>query len=171
MTENEINQLWEKYYPKIYGYFYKRVSNLADVDDLSSTTANAFFETLLDTHKLDKIHQLESYLFKIAHNQLVNFIKFKSKQPTLIGLTDQFDISPEAQQARSENYESQISAIFNFAKNCLSDEENKILELNLKQELNSIEIGQKLNLKPNTVRQKLKRIIAKLKKNKQFLQF
>lgn len=171
MTENQINQLWEKYYPKIYGYFYKRVSNLADVDDLSSTTANAFFGTLLNKEKMSKVYQLESYLFKVAHNQLVNFINFKSKQPTMVSLDDQLSLSKEIDQSRSENYQSQVSAIFNFAQNCLSDEENKILELNLKQELNSIEIGNKLNLKPNTVRQKLKRIIAKLKKNKQFLQF
>jgi RNA polymerase sigma factor (sigma-70 family) len=68
-------------------------------------------------------------------------------------------------------YKIQAEEILKFAKSHIKDDEYIILEMNLIQEFNSTEIGQKLNIKANTVRQKLKRIIHKLQKHKHLFKF
>lgn len=171
MTEIEIQKLWNVYYPKVYGYFFRRVTSVSDVEDITSIVLTGFFKTLLDSEKYQKIKNIDNYLWKIAHNQLASFINLKSKQPIFVGLEEEFVVGVEHKTINKLKLHNQTQSIFSFAEKNFNQTDVQILRLNLEEELNSTQIGQKLNMKPATVRQKLKRAISKLMKYKHTLTF
>jgi DNA-directed RNA polymerase specialized sigma24 family protein len=77
MSNFNINAEWEIYYPKVYGYFFRRLNNRLDVEDLTSLVLSQFFQTLLDQEKASRILNQNAYLWKIARNQLATFIDTK----------------------------------------------------------------------------------------------
>lgn len=146
MNEIEIQKLWNTYYPKVYGYFFRRVTSISDVEDITSIVLTSFFKTLLDPEKHQKIQNLDYYLWKIAHNQLASFINLKSKQPIFVSLEEEFFIGVEYKTIDKVKLHNQIQSIFSFAEKNFNQTDVQILRLNLEEELNSTQIGQKLRL-------------------------
>jgi RNA polymerase sigma factor (sigma-70 family) len=165
MTNFSNQQMeWEYWYPRVYGYFYKRVNNKTDVEDLTSNTLSTVFTA-------NNVLNFQAYTWKVAHNYLVRFIDLKTKTPTPIPLDENLNWSPsqcdlESENAYCENYTAKLSNLRLCIESQLSEESDKqLIDLSIYQEKNSTEIGQIMNLKPDTVRQKLSRTIKKLKKN------
>ena len=166
MTDYELKLFWDNYYPKVFGFFFKRVQSLSDVEDLTSLIMTQILQKLADQHEIENLH---SYLWKMCRYKLHDYINQKKNLPNLVELKEYDDdgllTSPQS------TYKIQADEILKFAKSYIKDDEYFILEMNLIQEFNSTEIGQKLNIKANTVRQKLKRIIHKLQKHKHLFKF
>jgi RNA polymerase sigma factor (sigma-70 family) len=166
MTDYELKLFWDNYYPKVFGFFFKRVQNVSDVEDLTSLIMTQILQKLADQHEIENLH---SYLWRMCRYKLYDYINQKKNLPNLVELKEYDDdgllTSPQS------TYKIQAEEILKFAKSHIKDDEYIILEMNLIQEFNSTEIGQKLNIKANTVRQKLKRIIHKLQKHKHLFKF
>jgi RNA polymerase sigma-70 factor, ECF subfamily len=160
MNETELQDIWKTYFPRVYGYFFRRVSNRQDVDDLTSIVMTSFIQA-----KIEKdIDKIESYLWAIARTQLFLFIRNKSKAPVTIEMTEEFDTSSDFENIQAaRTLEERLSRLYNLTKNNLTQEEQKIFSLTYQDGYNSVEIGKLLDLKSNTVRQKLSRIISKIK--------
>jgi RNA polymerase sigma factor (sigma-70 family) len=90
-TLANIDQLWSEYYPKVYGYFFRRVNNRVDVEDLTSIVLTEFFNNTLDNPKILNPH---GYLWSIAYFRLIDHIRTKSKTPRMIEIDDSF-VSPD----------------------------------------------------------------------------
>ena len=86
MNNQTLQQKWDVYYPKVYGYFFRRVNNKTDVEDLTSMVLHKFFEVLINPEKSATLNNKNGYLWKIAHNHLVDFIKNKQKRPIVISI-------------------------------------------------------------------------------------
>ncbi len=67
-------EVYKKYYPKIYNYFWYRIGHDADVaNDLTQETFVKAYKAL-PKYKITKVSYY-SYLLKIAHNVLVNYYR------------------------------------------------------------------------------------------------
>jgi RNA polymerase sigma factor (sigma-70 family) len=163
MNSNQtIDEMWETYYPKVYGYFYRRVNNLQDVEDLTSVVLTQFLTKLQENH--DEILKPNAFLWKIAYFHLVDFINFKSKKIIPISIDDDFEAPNELEsKLQADELNTKLEKILLFAQSSLSNEEYSIFSRSYLDGDRIMDIAHDLDLKANTVTVKLKRIITKLK--------
>lgn len=160
MNDNDLQETWKIYFPRVYGYFFRRVTNREDVDDLTSVVMTSFIQAKLEKN----IEKIESYLWAIARTQLHLFIRNRSKSPATIEMTEEVDQNDNFEDEQAiKTLEFRLNNLYYLTKNYLTSEEQEIFSLTYRDGYNSTEIGQQLNIKPNTVRQKLSRIISKIK--------
>lgn len=166
MEEKEIEKLWAIYYPKIYGYYIKRVQNREDVEDLTSITMQGLLSTLLDEEKSNRISNPEAYAWKIAHNQLVHFIDRKSKLPVTVGLNDDTSSIDRLTDSKyTSNWNDKLLCIQSCALKTLKEQDFEIVKLSIIEDMQSKEISSLLGLTAETVRQRLSRSLKKLRKD------
>lgn len=178
---DEITNLWNELYPRIYGYFYRRINNISVVEDLTALTLSIFLENV-QNGKIEKTNF--GYLWQIARNSLFEYCRQKSKN--FISLSD-FDENLVDQKLANRNAEL-IEKIKTAAQKCLKNDEFAMfcdyyssdlcnsnlqnlktskIHSNLDQNSptdNFTNFYQRYNLKPSTLRQKIHRIKLKLQK-------
>lgn len=164
--EVEMLKIWEKYYPRVYGYFFRRIDNQQDIEDLTSLCLTI----LLEQSQQKVIKNIDLYLWKIVFNQLQEYFRSKSKIPVSLEIIEnisqkELEIWEKKQQENQKNDQHQklIELIINTAKKFLKPQELDLF-FSYYQESN-VFLEQKYNLKPATLRQRIKRIKTKLKKN------
>jgi RNA polymerase sigma factor (sigma-70 family) len=162
--ENKERELWELYYPKVFGYFYKRVDNKTDVEDLTAVTMNNFLFVILDPEKNNSIKNPQAYLWKIANNQLVGFIKYKSKHLISVGINDNLDsLDHYYESTESSHHKMKI----NEMNRCLEESSNtadlEILKCLIIDDKSSKEVAIEFGLSDGNVRIKAHRLIQKLR--------
>jgi RNA polymerase sigma factor (sigma-70 family) len=162
--DRELQQAWEKWLPKVFGYFYKRINNPSDVEDLTAETMNAAFLA-------SEIQNFDAYIWKVAHNHLVGYIRTKSKNTEPISMNNVDDWKPLPQDEELETvvcsrYEERKAILQQCVdSNLKSDEEKKLITYSIIDEKNSTQIGELLNIQPDTVRQRISRTLRRLKKH------
>ncbi len=159
----DFDGLFELYYPKIYGYFFRRVSSRSDVEDLTMVTLTNFFEVL----KKKDLENQQGYLWKIAHNQLVNFYNFNSKQKMIIGFEDIESIEKyinfDIEESRSPYFKMRIESLLICLEKNLDTKDYHLVQASIFEEKNSVELSAEFGLKPENIRQRLSRIFKKVK--------
>ncbi|MEM1312261.1 MAG: sigma-70 family RNA polymerase sigma factor [Patescibacteria group bacterium] len=164
MSDDVLRRTWKEYYPKVYGYFFRRITNKTDVEDLTSIVMTKFLNLFQDENKLNKIKNRHAYLWKIAHNQLVYFIKTQQKKAIEIGFGDDyFEIDNQIEHAYSTRYQHKIQCLLECIDQSLKDQDAQIVKMAFIEEKSSKSIGHIFELKPENVRQKISRSIKKLK--------
>lgn len=160
LTQQQISDLWNEYYPRVYGYFFKRVTSQADVDDLTSVTMTGFIQNL-DTKE---ILQPAGFLWKIARNQLCLYIKHKSKNPISIEDLDDFESLETTEDSEiSEKYRDLLQQVLLKAETYLTADDLNILKRSYFEEQTSVQIAKDMDTTPGNIRIRLMRITQKLK--------
>jgi RNA polymerase sigma factor (sigma-70 family) len=156
-------KLWSEYYPKVYGYYYRRVNNRQDCEDLTSLVLTNFINKMTDPDK--QIQSPNGYLWRSAHNHLINFIKSKSIHPTIVGIEgDVVDvIDQEVENHRSDNYNQKVSELLECVQNQLQGVELQIVEEVVMNDKKSVDVAKTINLSAQNTRQKLSRSLKKLR--------
>jgi RNA polymerase sigma factor (sigma-70 family) len=164
MTEQQINAIWEEYYPKVFGYFFRRVNNQADVEDLTSITLSGFMLVLVDDNKRQNIKNIHGFLWKIANNQLATFIRNKSKVLITVGLNDNLDsLDENIEDDLSDHYKAKIQDIDKCLQDTIKAEDYQIIRASIIDEMPSKEIAIMFNQTADNIRQRISRGIKKLK--------
>ena len=76
-----FGQLYRQYVKRIYNYHYRHTSNVAEAEDL---TSNTFYRALRSiTQYNEKGASFQAWIFRIAHNLVVNWYRDRSRHPTV----------------------------------------------------------------------------------------
>lgn len=166
ISSSQVSQAWDYWYPLVYGYFYRRVNVREDVEDLTANTLAALFIK-------EDVQNPKAFVWQTAKNQLYKYINTKSKLPKTVDFQEEIvehfvtdsEYSPDLEfdEVYSPRFESKIQQLVECCQNQLSVDDYKMVCVSILENKNSTQIGEEFNLKPNTVRQKLKRCFAKLK--------
>jgi RNA polymerase sigma factor (sigma-70 family) len=162
MTETEIAQTWQEWYPKVYGYFFRRIEDQMAVEELTATVMEAFIMKQATSDQ--NISFPKAYMWRICHNALASYIRDKSKS-----VIDNVDleicepIDQSIENYRSEWYSSKVKELINCAQKSVSSEEFEIIELSILDDKKSHDVAQTLGINAGTVRQKLSRALAKIR--------
>lgn len=163
MTDTEINHLWDEYYPKVFGYFYRRLTNRQDIEDLTSVSLTAFL-TKIDNPSL-QIENKNAYLWRICHNQLAMLINTKSKTPAFVPYDESW--IPQDTQLET-NYSAEFKTRMQSLQACinkhLTPEESQLINLAYIEQQTSQQIATYLNSTAVAIRKRLSRSINKIKK-------
>lgn len=159
-SDTELKKQWLYWYPRVYGYFYKRIGQKYEIEELTANTLNTVFLA-------QNIKDFKAYLWKVAHNYLVRYINTKNLEPMTISLDDSMEfVDQRLENTTSRRYNGKLEQLKKCIQNQIKDEhERQLLDLCIQQEKNSTEVGKLLNLNPGNVRQKLFRTLKKLRES------
>lgn len=108
LKDKEVfSQIIERYQHKIYRYI-KRISSFSD-DHISDILQNTFIKTYVNLNNFDTSLQFSSWLYRIAHNETISFLRKNKKhiEATLFpdDSMEEFksDIHIENQQIKTED--------------------------------------------------------------------
>ena len=77
--KNSMTDLYSKYFDKIYNYFFYRVNNTNDCEDLCSETFFAVFESIKNFDE-SKYKNLSPWIYSIAYRKLCDFFEKTKKK-------------------------------------------------------------------------------------------
>ena len=154
MNNNFSKSLWDEYYAKVYGYFYRRLDDKFLVEDLTAQTLNDFF---LNSKILES-----QYIWGIAKNKLYGFLrdKYKSK---IVNLEDSENILINFGEHYSSHFLEKMELLKDCVKNQLSIIDQQIVNLSIQEDFNGREVATQLGITEGNVRIRLFRALKKLR--------
>lgn len=158
-SEAILADLYEEYYDKIAHYAYVRIGDKAEAEDIAGEVFLRALESL-KSYKERGI-PMQAWLFRIAHNLVVDYYRKTAKRKTVPIDTVQVeaDDDPVAMAERNIEFER-----VNRAMEQLTQEQRDVLGLRFLGGLTSKEAGQILNKRDGTVREMQRAAIEKLRK-------
>ncbi|RJQ39609.1 MAG: sigma-70 family RNA polymerase sigma factor [Dehalococcoidia bacterium] len=160
VKENEarLAGLYEEYYDRIAHYVYVRIGNRAEAEDIAG---EVFLKALksLKSYR-DKGIPMQGWLFRIAHNLVVDYLRRMTKRKTVpidsLALPDADDPVDQAER----NMEM---ARVTEAMKQLTEEQREVINLRFFGGLTSKEAGEVLRKSDGAVREMQRAAIEKLR--------
>ncbi len=146
--EAELAALYESYYDRIARYAFVRLGNQADAEDLASEVFLRALESL-DSYR-ERGVPMQAWLFRIAHNLIVDHFRKSAKQKTISidTVIVKAETDPEEQAIAGLEVARIIKALGR-----LTESQRKVIELRFFGELTSEEAGHVLNKRAGAVRE------------------
>lgn len=151
--------LYNHYFPKIYGYIYKRVGSTEIAEDIVSDT---FLKVFCNLKKYNyQGYSFSAWIYRIATNNLVDYYRKSGRSKeikidSIQGFSDEENPSPFEKVASV--YER---SIVRSAISCLSEKDQKVLYLKFFAELDINEIAKTMQISENNARVLVHRAIKK----------
>lgn len=149
-------KLMKKYYQMIYNLVYRMISRKEDVEDL---TQEAFIKAFNSLQNFDKQFAFSTWLFKIATNNAIDYLR-KKKLSTFsidkeIAADDsdyKFEIPDHENKPDRHIVDDQMKKILNEAIESLPNKYKEVIVLRHKEEKEYEEIAKELKLPLGTVK-------------------
>jgi RNA polymerase sigma-70 factor (ECF subfamily) len=151
----EFKNLYQKWLGRIFRYFYFRVGNKKDAEDLTSQLFLKVYEDLPCYHNRG---YFSAWLFAIAHARLTDFYRKGRKEIALSDLTPEVNV-PDLLSRSAHRIE--IEQLFGLLRS-LSVEEQELIRLRFAADLSYQEIGAILNRKEDAVRKSIARLLERM---------
>ena len=151
----EFKQLYQKWMARIFRYFYFRVGNVKDAEDL---TSQVFLKVFEDLPRYRDRGCFSAWLFSIAHARVVDYYRRGHREVPLSTLAP--ETVPDDLPAQSA-YRDDIQHLLVMLQS-LSMEEQELIRLRFAAELSYQEIGLILNRKQDAVRKSISRLLERM---------
>jgi RNA polymerase sigma factor (sigma-70 family) len=146
---------WNQWYNTVYGYVYRRVSVRTAVEEITIETLEDFI-----LRGKDDVEEVSHYLIGIARNKLNRWLSTKYTVHKPIELVEGWDGVEETSE-----YKARMKQLLDCAKKHTTPEDLYIIEMAIQFDFSSPQIARELNLTHTTVRKKLSRALAKIRKH------
>jgi RNA polymerase sigma-70 factor (ECF subfamily) len=158
----DLTALFQQYYPRIYNYLRYRVGLVEDVEDLIGTV---FEQAYTHRGKFDPNKgAFSTWLFRIAHNELVSYYRRKARRSTWVAETEPpIDLvtsepSPETQLIHQETLVLMLNCLER-----LSERDQEVISLKFAGKLRNNEISKIMDMPEKTVSVVLLRAMQRLR--------
>ncbi|WP_029279252.1 RNA polymerase sigma factor [Pedobacter borealis] len=143
--------LYRFFLPKLYQYIYKIIRSKEDTEEILQDIFLKLWEKKED---LKNVHSLNSYLFRIAHNKLMNLYDHqKVKQKAMSYLYQHIEESGATSE--DQYIYHQYSEAAQLALNSLPPKRRLVFEMSTQQELSYDEIAVQLQISKSMVKKHL----------------
>ncbi len=156
--EARLAGLYEEYYDRIAHYVYVRIGNRAEAEDIAG---EVFLKALqsLKSYREQGI-PMQGWLFKIAHNLVVDHLRKVTKYKTIPIETVEIQDKDDPQKTAETNIEMERVAM---AMQQLTDEQKEVIRLRFFGGLSSREVSGLLNKSDGAVREMQRAALEKLR--------
>ncbi|MEM6629212.1 MAG: sigma-70 family RNA polymerase sigma factor [Bacteroidota bacterium] len=152
--------LLKKYRKSVYYMLLKMIKNPDDAEDL---TQEAFAKAFNSIEKFDATYAFSTWLFRIATNNCIDFIRKKRVQTVSIdqpmegddGSNIRFDVRDEDLDPNQSMLKQQRKRFLNMAIDRLPEKYRMLVELRYFKELSYEEVAQELQIPLGTVKAQL----------------
>jgi RNA polymerase sigma-70 factor (ECF subfamily) len=157
-------ELFSRYNKKLFTYIFHLVGNKNETEDILQ---NVFSKTYKNIKNFDTSRKFSSWIYRIAHNETVNFLKRRSKFHSvswedITASKDKLDISTNDELPGDRWAKQEINKEIDEALDKLPKKYSQILKLRYFQEFSYEDIGEMLNKPVNTVGTLINRAKKKL---------
>jgi RNA polymerase sigma-70 factor (ECF subfamily) len=157
-------ELFIRYRKKLLTYIFHLVGNREETEDVLQ---NVFSKTYKSIKKFDTSRSFSSWIYRIAHNEAVNFLKRKSKQHSVSWENvstskDKLDIATNDEPLEDKWSHQEINREIDEALKKLPNKYQQIIKLRYFQELSYEDISKILGKPVNTVGTLINRAKKKL---------
>ncbi|MBI3743554.1 MAG: sigma-70 family RNA polymerase sigma factor [Chloroflexi bacterium] len=156
-----VATLYETHYERVVRYVHVRIGDHAEAEDLASevfTRALRAADTFEETGA-----PMEAWIFKMAHNIVVDHFRKKGRRPAAVPLEDAGSVAsdddPAAAALREQDYVQLRKAMQN-----LTEAQRQVLSLRFGGGLKSEEAARVMGKKPGAVREMQHAAVLKLKR-------
>lgn len=154
--QSSYEKLMKKYYQMIYNLVYRMISKKEDVEDL---TQEAFIKAFNSLHNFDKQFAFSTWLFKIATNNAIDYLRKKKlytfsidKQIQADDSEYKFEIPDHDNKPDRHIVDDQLKKILNEAIETLPPKYKSVIVLRHKEEKEYEEIAKELKIPLGTVK-------------------
>ncbi|MBD3311556.1 MAG: sigma-70 family RNA polymerase sigma factor [Candidatus Magasanikbacteria bacterium] len=156
--EASFEILYEHYFPKIYGFIFKRTGNKEATEDLVSSTFMKVFCNLSGFSP--KKGSFSSWIYTIANNNLIDYYRKqgRKKESGMEGLENKPIESDSPEDEMQASYEA---TIVQKALGDLKEKYQRILHLKFYAELSNQEIAEVMGMSVNNSRVTIHRALKK----------
>ena len=156
--EARLASLYEEYYDRIAHYVYVRIGDKSEAEDIASEVFLKALESLR-TYE-ERGLPMQAWLFKIAHNMVVDHLRKATKYKTIPIETVEINDESDPQKTAETNIEMEKVAI---AMQQLTDAQKEVIRLRFFGGLNSREVSSLLNKSDGAVREMQRAALEKLR--------
>ncbi len=153
--------IFDEYYPKIFRYVYFKVPQVETCEDLSNEVFLKFWQAAY--HDKKKVRDLQAFLYRIAHNTVIDFYRTRKAEVSLNQAIHATDEQSE-KILQMINIDQDMQKVIAALRE-LPDDQAEIVSLKYIEELSVKEIAQVTGKKENNIRVILHRAI-KILQNK-----
>ncbi len=168
-------KIQEKYYKIVSALIRKMIQNEDDVEDLTQET---FIKAFGNIDKFDASYNFSSWLFRIASNHCIDFLRKRRFQTVSIDQSVSNDEDEQYIEIKDDSYQPEINVLNQERITALYDAIEKlpdnyrlIIKLRHEEDMDYHQISQKLDLPLGTVKAHLfrarKSLLSILKQNKE----
>ena len=165
ISEKQFIDVYNEYAEKIFKYCYFRVNSKEDAEDLASKTFMKTWDYIVNGKKID---QMRAFLYRVAHNAIIDFYKSRQRQQEKEMSLDAFedetiDIPDETDFVKDIEIRNAIKDVQEKIKE-LPDNYGEIIILRYINDLSLKEIAEVTGLTENNATVRLHRATEALKK-------
>lgn len=155
-----VARLYETHYERVARYLAMRISNISDAEDLASEVFIRALRTV-DTYR-ETGAPMEAWLFKIAHNLAIDYLRKKGRRPASVPLEEGFPVADKGDPCNDIERQQEIGQLFK-AISQLTESQRQVLALRFAGEMTSEQVAQILGKKSGTIREMQSAAIKKLR--------
>ncbi|MDO8583481.1 MAG: RNA polymerase sigma factor [bacterium] len=139
-----VREFYKSYSPRILSYLLKKLPRLEDAEDL---TNDVFLEAIDSLSLLQKEQNTSAWLYRIAHNKMVDFYRKRKIKSILLSQVPFLQIlASEINQPEFQYEKDKIRDRIETTLHNLSNKYQKILRLHYEEDVPVKELAKKLNL-------------------------
>lgn len=155
---NEMELLYIRYAPKIRRFAFSLLQDSTEAEDI---TQDVFLKLWEKRNELDSIGSVDSYLFRMTRNAVLNVIKHrKSVEKFESSGTAPVPSNPENDHV-NKNIVDSLSETFKS----LPENQKRIFMMNRLDDKTYEEIAEEMKISPRTVQYHISRVLKKFKDN------
>ena len=158
-----FSQIFYLYKDKLYGFLFNIVKSQTQAEDL---VQDVFVKIWLNRKQLSEVESIGSFVFKMAHNHAIDFLRKYSKESynTFPHDLQHLFIADEA-DVFNDIVNDELRKRINEAILRLPPQQQKVYVLRKEQGYKHDEIAKELNLSVSTIRNHLMRAMTNLRKD------
>jgi RNA polymerase sigma-70 factor, ECF subfamily len=162
--QERYSEIVDRYQTKLFVYIYRLIGNKEEAEDLLQ---DVFVKAYKNLNSYDTSRKFSSWIYRIAHNEAVNFIKRKSLKrfisfDAITSTKDKLDTSSEEEGADKAWLRKEVSKEVSDAMKKLPFKYNQVLTLRYYSDQSYEEIAEILGKPVNTVGTLINRAKKKL---------
>jgi len=151
MNEAAFSRLFETYKKQVYGYVLTLTRSAYAAEEI---TQDLFIKLWLCRDTLDQIGKLDSYIFSMAHNRTINYLRQASSRSRLHGApASTSGVAENNIEERIVTYDYQL--LIQQALETLTPQRKLVYQLSRAKGMKQEEIAAVLRLSPHTVKNHL----------------
>lgn len=157
-------ELFARYQKKLFTYIYHLVGSREETEDILQ---NVFSKTYKNIHHFDTSRKFSSWIYRIAHNESVNFLKRKSKRYTISWddvstSKDKLESASNEERPEEKMEHQEITQEIDWALEKIPEKYQQVLKLRYFEEKSYEDMSKILKKPVNTVGTLINRAKRKL---------
>ena len=154
-----IATLYETHLERVTRYIAVRIGSVNEGEDLAS---EVFIRALKSVSSFKETGvPLEAWIFRIAHNIVVDHLRAKTRRPTPVSLDDAFSLSSPDDTTEGPELQEQVQALHQAIK-LLTEDQRQVLALRFAGEMTAEQVADIMGKRAGALREMQSAAVKKL---------